>query len=266
MVLSWDNPEDRVAIVRMNAELRHAQLELLSAECAAQQLRLRYSSEDIARFAERDVLQKAMTSAGALNHYFASIPKHAPAAAPTEPAAGTPKLNGDQILEAIGCLSGYLREQRNAYFPAAASLRIQQRNMMQPFFSTGLLDRTRIVQLNGARIALPAFYEKARSCGFDKLPDLQHMASMTFLDVVVFNEKMTERELFHGLVHAVQFAILGVELYCDLFIRAFLRTNAHFTVPLEAHAFALDSKFAQNRDEGFSVEGQVRLWAKESRY
>jgi hypothetical protein len=265
-MLSWENPEDRVAIVRMNSELRHAQLELLSAECAAQQLRLRYSSEDIARFAERDVLQKAITSAGVLNHYFSSIPKHLAAEGLAEPASETPKLSGDQILETIGCLSSYLREQRNVYYPVANPLRIQYRNMMQPFFSSGLLDRTRVVQLNGSRIALPAFYEKARSCGFDKLPDIQHMASMTFLDVIVFNEKLSERELFHGLVHAVQFAILGVELYCDLFVRAFLRTNAHFTVPIEAHAFALDSKFAQNREEGFSVEGQVRLWAKESRY
>jgi hypothetical protein len=265
-MFSWDNPEDRVAIVRMNAELRHAQLELLSAECAAHQLRLRYSSEDLARFAERDILQKAITSAGVLNHFFSAIPRTLPEDEAAEPAPGTPKLNGDQILQAIGFLSGYLREQRNAYYSVATPLRTQHRSMMQSFFSSGLLDRTRVVQLSGTRIALPAFYQKARACGFDKLPDIQHMASMTFLDVVVFNEKMTERELFHGLVHAVQFAILGVELYCDLFVRAFLRTNAHFTVPLEAHAFALDSKFAQNREEAFSVEGQVRLWAKESRY
>jgi len=34
------------------------------------------------------------------------------------------------------------------------------------------------------------------------------MHSLTFLDVVVFNEKVTERCLFHGLVHAVQFEVL----------------------------------------------------------
>ena len=42
-MFSWDNPEDRVAVVQMNAELRHARLELLSAECATHQLRLRFS-------------------------------------------------------------------------------------------------------------------------------------------------------------------------------------------------------------------------------
>ncbi len=51
-MFSWDNPEDRVAVVQMNAELRHARLELLSAECATHQLRLRFSIEDLARYGE----------------------------------------------------------------------------------------------------------------------------------------------------------------------------------------------------------------------
>ena len=28
-MFSWDNPDDRVAVVQMNAELRHARLEML---------------------------------------------------------------------------------------------------------------------------------------------------------------------------------------------------------------------------------------------
>jgi len=67
-------------------------------------------------------------------------------------------------------------------------------------------------------------------------------------------------------VHAAQFHILGLERYTDLFVRAFLRTNAHFTVPLETHAFALESKFAVRPDEVFAVEEQIRLWMREGRY
>jgi len=92
------------------------------------------------------------------------------------------------------------------------------------------------------------------------------MASLTFVDVIVFSDLIIERALFHGLVHAVQFQILGVERYTDLFVRAFLRTNAHFTVPLETHAFSLASKFAVAPDRAFSVEEQVRLWVREGRY
>lgn len=263
-MFSWENSEDRIAIAQMNAELRHAQLELLNAERATQELRRRYSAEDLAGFAERDTLHKAIATAGALNQYYASIPK--PPSTEAGARATTPRLDGDQILRAITSLSDYLRQQRNYYYPLGAPLSSYHRVMMQPFFSSGLLDGIKIVEPPGTRIPSPPFYAEAKALGFENLPEPQHMVAMTFLDVVVFNERLTERNLFHGLVHAVQFNILEVGLYCDLFIRGFVRTNAHFTVPLEAHAFALDSRFAENRSEGFSVEGQVRLWMKEGRY
>ena len=264
-MFSWENPEDRIAIVQMNAELRHAQLELLSAECATRQLRLRYSTEDIARFAEREVLHKAMATAGALHQYYSSIPKQPPAEGGGS-GSGAVKLDDEQIRRAIADVSDYLRRQRKHYYPLGTALSDRHRAMMQSFFSPGLLDRIRIVELSGARIPIPAFYSEAKIRGFGNLPDIQHMASLTFVDVVVCSEKLTERELFHGLVHAVQFNVLGADLYCDLYVRGFLRTQAHFTVPLEAHAFALDSRFVQHPTEGFSVEAQVRLWMKEGRY
>jgi predicted ABC-type exoprotein transport system permease subunit len=92
------------------------------------------------------------------------------------------------------------------------------------------------------------------------------MASLTFLDVVVVNERIADRALFDGLVHAVQFHILGLKRYSDLFVRGFLKTNAPFAIPLEAHALALASRFARNTTAGFSVEEQVRLWIREGRY
>ena len=264
-MFSWENPEDRVAIVQMNAELRHAQLELLSAECAASQLRLRYSTEDISRFGDRDVLHRAIATARGLHQYYSAIPKQLSA----EGAAGgtgAGKLDGEQILQAITHISDYLHKQRNHYYPLGVPLSGQHRATMEPFFSPGLLDRIRIVELSGTRIPNPDFYAEAKTLGFENLPELQHMASVSFLDVIVFNATIADRELFHGLVHAAQFNVLGVELYCDLFVRGFLRTRAHFTVPLEAHAFALDSRFTQDRAQGFSVEGQVRLWMREGRY
>jgi len=107
---------------------------------------------------------------------------------------------------------------------------------------------------------------EAQVLGIDNLPELTHMASLTFVDVIVFNDLIIERALFHGLVHAVQFQILGLERYTDLFVRAFLRTHAHFTVPLESHTFALESKFVLDPNRHFSVEEQVRLWLREGRY
>lgn len=236
----------------------------MSAECATQQLRLRFSIEDLARYAEHDLLRKAIDTARALNEYYAAIERQMPTKGAI--SGGGPKLSEQQVLAAVSRLSNYLREQRDRYFPSGAALSGQQKQNMQGYFSSLLLERIRVVELAGERIPNPPFYADARALGFENLPELPHMASLTFLDVVVFNEGITERALFHGLVHAAQFQILGLERYCGLFVRGFLTTHAHFTVPLAAHAFALDSKLAQNRSKPFSVEEQVRRWISEGRY
>ena len=102
--------------------------------------------------------------------------------------------------------------------------------------------------------------------GFTNLPDLAHKATITFLDVVVFNEAVTERNLFHALVHVAQFQALGIERYVELFLHGFLRTKNFSLVPLKAHAFALDVRYSKDREESFSVEEEVEQWIKEGKY
>ena len=261
---SWENPGDRVSIAEMNSELQHAQLELLSAHCAAHQLRLRYTADDLARFGQRDILKKSAQTAASLNEYYASIEKRIPRAEPA--AAPSVPLTEARIAEAVERVSSYLRQRRDHYAASAVSLSNRHKALMWPYFSSALLDRIRIVELHGKRIPNPPFYAEYRALGFSDLPEWPHMHSLTFLDVVVFNEHLAERTLFHGLVHAVQFDVLGLERYTELFVRSFVNTKLHFAVPLEAHAFSLESKFAAAPSERFSVEEQVRLWLKQSRY
>ncbi len=255
---SWNDPDDRVAIVQMNADLRHAQLDLLSAQCATDRLRLRFSVEDLARYGEKDVLRKTIGTAIALSEYYLSIQSEMP--------ADSASLPESRVLQAVQRVAGYLWDQREIYRRSGAPLTTRQTEILAPFFSSSLLDGVRTVELHGRRLPPPPFYLEARTLGIDNLPELTRMASLTFVDVIVFNDLIIERTLFHGLVHAVQFHILGLQPYTDLFVRAFLRTNAHFTVPLETHAFALESRFAIDPGKVFSVEEQVRLWIREGRY
>jgi hypothetical protein len=264
-MFSWDDPDDRIAIVQMDAELHHAELELISAQCATHQLRLRFSIDDLARFGERSILRKAIAAASDLNDYYSSIEKLIPREA-AGPNTGGTMLPEEQISRATERVLAYLREQRDRHYAAGEPLSAEHKALMRPFFSPGILDRVRIVELGGARLPNPSFYSEAKALGIANLPQVTHMASLTFVDVVVFNERITERDLFHGLVHAVQFQLLGPERYTRAFVDGFLRTNSHFTVPLEAHTFALESKFVQNPAEGFSVEEQVRIWIRERRY
>jgi hypothetical protein len=60
-------------IARLASDIRAAKIELLSAQCATDRLRLQYSVEDIVSFGERQALKGAIASAGALCRFFSSI-------------------------------------------------------------------------------------------------------------------------------------------------------------------------------------------------
>jgi len=262
---SLDQPGDRVAILQMNAELRHAQLEMLSAQCATDRLRLRYTVEDIAHHAQRDVLRKAWSSANALFEYYNSIARQV-----SEPDVmekpGMLSLNETKVEEAIARVADFLRSQRELFRPNSLPLDKSERQSMKPFFSAFILEQVRTVTLEGQPVPNPPFYAEARAMGIKDLPDMTHMASLTFEDVLVFRGTIADRRLFHALVHAVQFEVLGLERYTELFVKACLRTRAYFSVPLEAHAFLLESEFAGNPSQAFSVEERVRLWTNQGRY
>jgi hypothetical protein len=77
---------------------------------------------------------------------------------------------------------------------------------------------------------------------------------------------MGSRDLFHGLVHAAQLRVLGVAEFTELFVRGFLRARSYFLVPMKAHAFALDARFAANPVVRFSVEDEIHDWWRGGRY
>lgn len=259
---SFQNPDHQISILQMNSDLEHAQLELLGAHCAVHQLRLRYSSDDLARFGRRDVLHKSAEAATSLHDFYAAIEDKV---LPTAPVPPVPQPSAEQIAQAIEWLAGYLREQREHYSPVATPLTNEVRARMWPFFSADLLDRIRIIELRGARVRVPEFFAKVRALGFEP-PQITHMDSVTFLDIVAFNQSLSERTLFHALVHAVQIDVLGLQRYAELWVRGFLKTRTHFTIPLEVHAFSLSSKFLRPMTERFSVEDEVVRWVADGRY
>jgi len=58
---------------RLSADLAAARVELLSAQCAADRVRLQYSVEDIVAFADRQALEHAIASAEALCRFFSHL-------------------------------------------------------------------------------------------------------------------------------------------------------------------------------------------------
>ena len=63
----------QIDVTRLLAELSAASVELLSAQCAVDRVRLQYSPQDIAAFGEPRTLKRAIASAEALHQFFSQI-------------------------------------------------------------------------------------------------------------------------------------------------------------------------------------------------
>jgi hypothetical protein len=66
----------QIDVARLMADLSAAKVELLSAQCAADRIRLQYSPQDVAAFGDRQALKRAIASAEALHHFFSQIGAH----------------------------------------------------------------------------------------------------------------------------------------------------------------------------------------------
>jgi len=177
-----------------------------------------------------------------------------------------PGFGESEIVQLIKGFAGYLQQQKEHYLPASAALSPEQQQRLAGFFSSSLLEKVRIVELHGAPMPAPPAAMTKMVSERVKLPEVAHMDSLTFADLVVFRDTVAERRLFHALVHVAQFTILGVEPYFNLYVRAFLKNRSYLTVPLEMHAFGLDARYAQAPAEVFSVEDDVRMWLSQGRY
>lgn len=61
---------------RLKADVAAASVELLSAHCATDRIRLQYSPQDIAAFGDRRSIQQAIASAEAVCRFFSQIEHH----------------------------------------------------------------------------------------------------------------------------------------------------------------------------------------------
>jgi len=177
------------------------------------------------------------------------------------------QFSEDRVAEMVAGVTKYLRDERALYFPESERLTEDWKSSVHRYFPRTLLDTVRTVTFTGGvRIPPPFFYAKALALSSGNFPDFVHLASVTYIDVIVFNEPITARTLFHGLVHAQQFAHLGLEPYAKMYLRGFLKTRLWVRIPLEEQAFKLEERFMIVPAKPFSVEEEVSLWASQGRY
>ncbi len=66
-------PRKQIDVIHLKADLADCAVELLSAQCAADRVRLQYSPQDIVAFGERQTLKRAIASAETLHRFFSQI-------------------------------------------------------------------------------------------------------------------------------------------------------------------------------------------------
>ena len=66
----------QIDVNRLRADVSAAAVELLSAHCAADRVRLQYSPQDVALHGEPQALKRAIASAEALHRFFTQVGAH----------------------------------------------------------------------------------------------------------------------------------------------------------------------------------------------
>ena len=172
------------------------------------------------------------------------------------------KLSPAMISQLATVMEDYISGSRKKFASQAAPLTDAQRAMLQPFFSSEILESARLCVLRGSRVPNPSIYSMAKLMGIRNLPDFSGMEAITFVDVIVSHEEVSDAQLFHELVHVVQYAQLGLKEFASRYVNGFFQGGSYEEVPLEKNAYSLEGRFSQAPRQVFSVADEVRRWSE----
>jgi hypothetical protein len=182
---------------------------------------------------------------------------------------GTPKsslsLSNAEITGFVAQLAAYIHAQRERYLPSASPLSPEEGVALRRFLPPSILQEALVVVRGHDPILDPPTIAAPRPHGFDLLPDLNRLNVVTFLDMQIV-QQLTGRALFHGLVHTVQYRVVGFERCLEINVRSYVKTRRHTASPLFVHAFQLEHRFAHSATSPFSVEDEVKSWHAAGRY
>ena len=153
-----------------------------------------------------------------------------------------------------------MSSSRKKYASQAVPLSDAQRSTMQPFFSATVLDSARLCVLHGTRVSNPSMYTMAKMMGIRNLPDFAAVAAITFVDVIVSHEEVTDSLLFHEMVDVVQYSQMDMKEFAARFVNGFIQGGSYQEIPLEKNAYMLERRFSQYVSQAFSVDDEVRQW------
>jgi hypothetical protein len=159
------------------------------------------------------------------------------------------------LVPALSWLTArYIAKQRHRILPHSEPIARRFCEEFCPFFPPDILSHTRVAQ---ASVPNPRFYSLVKFFGIRGVLEMSSIGAITLVDVVAYPEAIDRSTLFHELVHAVQYRVLGLRKFARLYVAGFLNGGGYEGIPLERQAFELEKRFSRNPKRAFSVQDDV---------
>ena len=173
-------------------------------------------------------------------------------------------MNMNQLL-ALLITQGqkWIKEQRRAYRLQGRKLPDRTIAQFSPFFEESLLQQVRLVRVPA--LENPKFLEAYRATFEDKglpLLDFTSFAGITYIDTILLVDEFPgadpDATLFHELVHAVQYELLGPEKFVKFYLLGWVNQGFNYAaIPLEMDTYELQNRFEADPSLPFSVKDEV---------
>ncbi len=163
----------------------------------------------------------------------------------------------------IGQGQKWVKEQRQAYRIRGRVLSDAARAQYLPFFEESLLKEVRLVTVPA--LENPGFLQAYQQDFSEKgipLLDFSGMAAITFVDTILVVEDFLGESaaglIFHELVHAVQYSLLGSDKFVELYILGWVNQGFNYAaIPLEMDAYELQNRYEADPTTAFAVSTEV---------
>ena len=173
-------------------------------------------------------------------------------------------MNLSQLIgQLIGLGRRWIAQQRETFRPLGHELSTAARAEFGKFFPDEVLKKFRIVTVPA--IDNPPFVKQFRPVlALASIPvlDFSTMAAMTYVDTVCIAQGAAKTDLdplvFHELIHVVQYDILGLDKFVELFISGWVNQGFNYAaIPLEMDAYELQNRYESDPELAFEVSEEV---------
>lgn len=148
----------------------------------------------------------------------------------------------------------YISGNRKRLLSVSQPISARDQELLSGFFSPSILKGTRVVR---ASVPNPKFYSLVRMLGIKGVLEMSSIGAITLVDLIAYPDGINRGTLFHELVHAVQYQVLGLRRFADLYVRGFVNHGGYDGIPLERQAYELEERFSRSPKKVFSVEEDV---------